>query len=146
MADHDASQKPMYWGPAGPPANRKLVDSWTPGRGDADSWGPYHHVLFRPHKVTPWIRFKTMTTGVNIARRLWDEREALRADYEAAHGEDPEHWPVSHPGVVLETVPWVAHAACVGCQWLDRSGMYMRDENWRAAVAEAALQHQNTPE
>ena len=122
----------------------ELVDSWTPGSGYADSWGPYHQALFPPHQVTHWIKFKIATSGVNIARRLWDEREALRLDYQAAHGDDPDAWPVRHPGVVLESVQWVAHAACIGCQWFDRDGTYMRDEGWRSTAAEVAVGHQNS--
>ena len=36
---------------------------------------------FRPARVTAWIGFKPMSTGVNIARRLWDRREELRQEY-----------------------------------------------------------------
>jgi hypothetical protein len=86
-----------------------------------------------------------MSSGVNIARRLWDEREALRADYEAVHGDDPAAWPVRHPGIVLESVQWIAHGACLGCQWLEREGTSMKDENWRTMAAGAALQHQESP-
>ncbi len=145
MTDDDASQRPLYWGPRGPPENRELVDSWTPGRSGDSSWGPYHQVLFRPHKVTPWIRFKIMSSGVNIARRLWDEREALRVAHEAVHGDDREGWPVRHPGIVLESVQWMAHAACLGCQWLYRDGTYMK-ENWRITAAEVASRHQESTE
>ena len=144
MTDDDASQRPLYWGPGGPPENRELVESWTPGRSDDSSWGPYHRALFRPHEVTPWIRFKIMTSGVNVARRLWDEREALRVDYEAIHGGDPEEWPVRHPGIVLESVQWIAHAACLGCQWFDRDGTSMQKQDWRIAAAEAASEHQKS--
>jgi hypothetical protein len=146
MSDDDAIQRPMYWGPGGPPKKKELVESWTPGRSCAETWGPYHQVLFPPHRVTPWIRFKIMTNGVNIACRFWDEREALRADYESAYGGDPERWPVRHPGVVLESVPWVARAACIGCQWLQYPGTSMREDDWRATAAEFAQQHQDSSE
>jgi hypothetical protein len=66
--------------------------------------------------VTPWIRFKVMSSGVNVARRLWDRREELREAYEGVHGSDPESWPHSHPGIVIDAVQFVAHAACLGCQ------------------------------
>jgi hypothetical protein len=33
-----------------------------------------------------------MSTGVNIARRLWDQREELREAYEAEHGSDQDGW------------------------------------------------------
>jgi hypothetical protein len=134
----------MYWGPGGPPAGRQVVDSWTRGRGYADTWGPYHQALFRPRKVTPWIRFKTMSSGANIAQRLWDEREALRLEYHAAHGDNPDEWRVRHPGVVLESVQWIAHAACLRCQWFQREGAYTKLENWRMVATEAALQHENS--
>jgi hypothetical protein len=137
--------RPMYWGPGSPKGKRELVDSWTPGGGYADTWGPYHQALFPARKVTPWIRFKTMSSGANIAQRLWDEREALRLAHEAARGDDPEQWPVRHPGVVLESVLWVAHAACLRCQWFDRDGTYMKEDTWRTTAAEVALQHQHSP-
>lgn len=135
MADDHASQRPSYRGSGGSPENHALVESWTPGTGYADSWGPYHQVLFPPHQVTPWIRFKIMTSGVNIGRRLWAEREALRADYEVAHGVDPEAWPQRHPVVALESVQSIAHAACLGCQWLDRRGTSTSAAGLRAAAA-----------
>ncbi|MGO9152928.1 hypothetical protein [Mycobacterium sp.] len=37
--------------------------------------------MFPPARVTAWINFKRMSTGVNIARRLWDRREELRQEY-----------------------------------------------------------------
>jgi hypothetical protein len=52
--------------------------------------------------VTPWVRFKVMSTGVNIARRLWDQREDLREAYETVHGSDPAKWPTRHPGIVID--------------------------------------------
>lgn len=140
----DDGQRPLYWGPAGPPKDRELVDSWTPGRSDASTWGPYHSVLFPPRKTTPWIRYKIMTTGLNIAKRLWDEREARRRAYESVHGDDPAHWPTRHPAVVLESVEWTAHAGCLGCQWLDREGVYMKVDGWHAEATKNAEQHQES--
>jgi hypothetical protein len=37
--------------------------------------GPYFHPLFPPQEVPPWIAWKIASTGVGIARRLWDQRE-----------------------------------------------------------------------
>jgi hypothetical protein len=74
-----------------------------------------------------------MSTGVNVARRLWDQREELRAAYEAKHGSDPDNWPHRHPGIVIDAVQWVAHAACLGCQWIDMPGVDMKDPRWREA-------------
>jgi len=142
MTDHDnPTRGPEYWGPGGPPDKRELVDSWTPGRSDENTWGPYHLALFPPHKVTPWIRFKTMSTVVNIARRLWNERETRRLEYEAVHGDDSEAWPVRHPGIVLESAG-SAHAACLGCQWLDKRGTAMANEDLRTVAADLAMLHQ----
>ena len=86
--------------------------------------------------VTPWIRFKVMNTGVNVARRLWDQREELREAYEAEHGSDPENWPHRHPGIVIDAVQFVAHGACLGCQWFDVRGHWMGHSDWfeRASV------------
>jgi hypothetical protein len=78
---------------------------WTP----STSWGwrAYHESMFPPGRlVTPWIRFKVMSTGVNIARRLWELREA----YEVEHGSDQDCWPHRNPGIVLTAVPSIAHS------------------------------------
>jgi hypothetical protein len=56
------------------------------------------------------------STGTNIARRPWDQREELRAEYDDVHGTDRALWPVQHPGVVLDAVLSSAHGACLGCQ------------------------------
>lgn len=90
--------------------------------GHSTTWGPYWDALFKPARVTAWIDWKRATTGVNVARRLWDQREYLRRVYESVFGSDPDAWPSRHPGVVLDAVPWVSHAACLGCQWFDADG------------------------
>ncbi len=86
------------------------------------TWGPYWDVMFPPAMVTGWINWKRGSTGVNIARRFWDQREYLRRTYESVYGDDPEKWPSRHPGVVLDAVPSIDHAACLGCQWFDSRG------------------------
>ena len=91
-------------------------------QGHANTWGPYWDVLFPPTTCTGWINFKRGSTGVNVARRFWDQREYLRRAYEAVHGRDPEAWPSRHPGVVLDAVSGGQHAACLGCQWFGPSG------------------------
>jgi hypothetical protein len=46
----------------------------------AATWGPYFDAEFGPpHRVRAWIAWKISSTGVNIARRWWDQREELRA-------------------------------------------------------------------
>lgn len=101
-------------------------DGNTEPSGYADAWGLYDEVLFRPRRVAPWIAFKQMRTGMNVAGRLWRERERLRREYEAIHGVDPERWPERHPDVVLQSTHWIAHPACLGCSWLDRDGIDTR--------------------
>lgn len=81
------------------------------------SWGAYWAVLFPPALVTGWVDWKRGSTGVNVARRFWDQREYLRRAYETVHGRDPDQWPSRHPGVVLDAVPSIDHAACLGCTW-----------------------------
>jgi hypothetical protein len=44
--------------------------------------GPYFDAMFPPQEVSTWISWKMTSTGTNIARRLWDQREELRAEYE----------------------------------------------------------------
>lgn len=68
-----------------------------------------------------------MSTSVNVARRLWDQREELREAYEVEHGSDQDGWPNRHPGIVLTAVS-IAHAARLGCQWLAQPGNSMSDE------------------
>src|SRR5260370_10549744 len=77
------------WVPGGPRAKSELIERWTPS--SSLGWRAYHTSMFPPGRpVTPWIRFKVMSTGVNVARRLWDQREELREAYEGEHGSDPE--------------------------------------------------------
>lgn len=96
--------------------------------------GAYWNALFTPTLVTPWVDFKRSSTGLIIARRLWRQREYLRRTYETVYGIDPEGWPVQHPGVVLDEVLWIAHAACLRCWWFDARGHYMeRPEEMRQA-------------
>jgi hypothetical protein len=87
------------WGPGGRPEHPELVVRWTPSR--SLGWRAYHESMFPSGQlVTPWVRFKVMSTGVNIARRLWDQREELREAYEVEHGSDQDGWPHRHPGIV----------------------------------------------
>jgi hypothetical protein len=123
---------------------QELKDSWEPGPEYADTWGPYYSAQFPPTKVTPWINFKRMGSGVNVVRRHWDQREELRAAYEAEHGSDPDNWPHRHPGIVIDAVQFVAHAACLGCQWIDQPGNSMSDEGWRVAAAAVARRHEGS--
>jgi hypothetical protein len=102
-----------------PARPRKTTLSRPAPLSEALTWGPYFDALFPPQEVSPWIAWKIRSTGVGIARRLWDQREQLRGEYEDVHGTDPARWPVQHPGVVLDAVPSTAHGACLGCQWFD---------------------------
>jgi hypothetical protein len=123
------------WGSGGLRAKSELIGRWTPST--SVGWRAYHQSMFPPGRlVTPWIRFKVMSTGVNIARRLWDQREELRAAYEVEHGSDQDGWPHRHPGIVLTAVPSTAHGACLGCEWFDAAGHSMRHSDWleRASV------------
>jgi hypothetical protein len=53
----------------------------------AGTWGPYFEALFPPLELSTWISWKMTSTGTNIARRLWDQREELRGEYEDVHGQ-----------------------------------------------------------
>jgi hypothetical protein len=131
------------WGPGGPSAKSELIEQWTPST--SIGWRAYHKSLFPPGGlVTPWIRFKVMSTGVNVARRLWDQREELREAYQAVHGSDPESWPHRHPRIVIDAVQFVAHAACLACQWIDMPGTSMEEPGWREASAAVARRHQES--
>ena len=106
--------------------------------GASSSWGPYWDVLFPPAQTTAWINWKRGSTGVNVARRFWEEREYLRRTYESVFGTDPQAWPSRHPGVVLESVPSISHAACLGCQWFDRGGPAALQRARRHEVSEGS--------
>lgn len=99
---------------------RKPSTQWA--TGDSGGWGPYWRALFPPAEVTAWIDYKRGSSGVNVARRFWEQREYLRRTYESVFGPDPEAWPSRHPGVVLDAVPSISHAACLGCQWFEPRG------------------------
>ena len=109
-----------------------------------DTWGPYWDALFPPRPVSPWINWKRMSSGVNIARRLWDQREYLRRTYESVHGTDPAEWPSQHPGVVLDEVLWVAHAACLRCHWFDPTGHSMRSPDDLQQALVLARRHESS--
>src|SRR5258708_35586070 len=81
-----------------PPRPRKTTLSWPAPLSEASTWGPYFDASFPPQEVSPWIAWKIASTGVGIARRLWDQREQLRGEYEDVHGTDRALWPVQHPG------------------------------------------------
>lgn len=107
---------------SGNPGGGPLRPSRRWSAGASDSWGPYWDALFVPRLVTGWIDWKRGSTGVNVARRFWDQRECLRRIYQQVHGDDPAQWPSRHPGVVLDAVPSIDHAACLGCQWFEPRG------------------------
>jgi hypothetical protein len=107
-------------------------------------WGPYFNALFPSRLVTQWIYFKIGSSGMNVARRLWDQREDLRREYEVVHGTDRASWPVRHPGVVLDCVKWIAHPACLGCYWFHKQGPYMREEGWHDRALRQATSHQES--
>lgn len=112
--------------------------------GGANTWGPYWDALFPPRLVTPWINWKRTSSGVNVARRLWDQREYFRHTYELVHGTDPAEWPSQHPGVVLDEVLWVAHAACLRCQWFDATGHSMRSPDDLQEAVVLARRHETS--
>ncbi|WNG88512.1 ADP-ribosylglycohydrolase family protein [Mycobacterium sp. ITM-2016-00317] len=86
---------------------------------EADGWSAYWTTLFPPRPTTPFLQWKRSTSGADIARRLWQQREYLRRTYESVYGEDGVDWPVRHPGVVLDAVPRARYAACLGCAWIE---------------------------
>jgi len=82
-----------------------------------NTWGPYWDAMFGAGRmVTPWINWKRGSTGVNIVRKYWYQREYLRRAYESVYGSDPTKWPSQHPGVVLGDRP-----ACLRCHYIGAS-------------------------
>jgi len=136
-----ATQTSPQVGPNSLSGEEELQDSWQPPRGLSTTWGPYFEAMFPPRPVTAWINFKRMSAGVNIARRLWDQREEMRDEYEAFHGTNHAQWPAQHPGIVLDAVQWVAHPACLACHWFHQ-GVAMQKADWQDRAAELALRHQ----
>jgi hypothetical protein len=51
-------------------------------------------LLFPAQEVSPWIVWKIASTGVGVARRLWDQCEQLRGEYEDVDGTDRALWPI----------------------------------------------------
>ena len=68
-----------FYDPTGRP---KITVSRPAPHWAASRWGPYFDAMFPPQEVSTWISWKMTSTGTNIARRLWDQREELRAEYE----------------------------------------------------------------
>ena len=124
------------------PRGGPLKPSTQASTGAAHTWGPYWDILFPPQLVTGWINWKRMSTGVNVARRLWDQREYLRRTYESVHGDDPAAWPSQHPGVVLDAVLWMAHPACLRCHWFDGPGFYTRRDGALLRALDIAHRHE----
>ena len=122
-----------FYDPTGRP---KITVSRPAPQWAASTWGPYFDAMFPPQEVSTWISWKMTSTGTNTARRLWEQREELRAEYDDVHGTDRALWPAQHPGVVLDTVLSTAHGACLGCQWFDVAGHWMGHSDWfeRASV------------
>ena len=77
-----------------PARPRKTTLSRPAPLSEASTWGPYFDAPFPPQEVSPWIAWKIASTGVGIARRLWDQREQLRGEYEDVHGTGRALWPV----------------------------------------------------
>lgn len=85
---------------------------------DDTGWEDYHRQMF---DLTPapsaFIRWKRMSTGVNIARGLMGARNRAVKAWVAEHGVDTEAWPLAHPPAVL-WMPHAATAACLRCTWV----------------------------
>lgn len=63
-----------------------------------------------------WAAYKYRTTYMNLAEAYWEARERARLDWESSAGDLA--LPVEHPAVVL-WLPFVAHGACLKCNWID---------------------------
>lgn len=114
--------------------------------GEEDTWGPYWDQLFGPEMVTSWIDWKRGSTGVNIARNYWENREYLRRAYESVYGTDPEQWPAQHPGVVVGERP-----LCLRCHYfgaekapLDALDRARRHENSGGEICEGVVRPAGT--
>lgn len=56
-----------------------------------------------------WIGWKVNSTGYNISRKLWELRDRAKGKRPAIGGHLP----------VILWMPYVGHAACLGCTWID---------------------------
>ena len=45
---------------------------------------------------------------------------------------------------MIDAVQFVAHAACLGCQWIDQPGTSMEEPGWREAAAAVARRHESS--
>lgn len=93
----------------------------VPNQADAREagWQEFHQQMFDLSSApSSWIRFKMLSTGVNIARQLLAARNRGRAAWVERWGSDPVAWPLAHPPVVL-WLPYSATAACLRCLWID---------------------------
>ena len=128
------------------PDIRPSMGAMRVGRTAADMgnkpWGPYFDTLYPRRLERDFVQWKRASTGVSIARRLWEQRECLRAanPYVASAQATGDHI-----GVVVDAVLYIAHAACITCTWLERRGESMFGADWRERAAALARQHEIDP-
>jgi hypothetical protein len=107
-------------------------------RDNDAGWETYHEQMFDLSEApNAFIRWKILSSGVNLARQLAGARNRGRAAWVAEHGQDPDAWPLPHPPAVL-WMPTVASAACLRCLWLGYRGVGDPDEAAAAARGHAA--------
>ena len=125
-----------------PARPRKTTLSRPAPLWEASTWGPYFDALFPPQEVSPWIAWKIRSTGVGIARRLWDQREQLRGEDGDVHGTDPAGGRCSIRESCLTRCPLLRTGACLGCQWLDVRGHWMGHSDWFERASAWPHRHQ----
>lgn len=93
-------------------------------------WGAYYDHLYPPRLVAEFSRWWMATASVDIARRLWAQRERLRLDGDCD----------TTMGVVLDAVPEFAYPACLRCAWLG-SAAPMELDGWLQRAGAESEKH-----
>jgi hypothetical protein len=78
-----------------------------------------------------WTKWRYLSAAMNITTSLWEARERARFDWESSAGDLALL--IEHPAVVL-WLPWVAHGACLKCNWIG-SGVSSIDDAAASARA-----------
>ncbi len=113
------------------PTRQHPEDQGTGSRSDGlwqydpvgEPWRDWYLQWFPPRsEPSSFVKWKLMSTAINVTRAYWPEREDALAGHAGAFGGDPDLWPAGRHTTVELYRPYVWHAACLGCTWIDRSG------------------------
>jgi hypothetical protein len=125
---------------------QELKDSWEPGPGYADTLGAVLQRAISAHEGDSLDQLQA--DGFRRQRgpaTLGPARGAARSSRSRARQRSRELAPSPSGDCDRRgAVQFVAHAACLGCQWIDQPGTSMEEPGWREAAAAVARRHESS--